>query len=39
VKNVHGLRFAAEETRFEATFNGLNEAMSERFKPVEKSAA
>jgi uncharacterized oxidoreductase len=31
VKNVHPLRFAAEEGRFDATFNGLNAAMSERF--------
>jgi uncharacterized oxidoreductase len=28
VKNVHPLRFAAEEGRFDATFNGLNEAMA-----------
>jgi len=31
VKNVHPLRFAAEEGRFDATFQGLNEAMSKRF--------
>jgi uncharacterized oxidoreductase len=31
VKNVHPLRFAEEEGRFDATFNGLNAAMSERF--------
>jgi len=30
VKNVHGLRFAAEEKRFDATFKGLNEAMAKR---------
>jgi uncharacterized oxidoreductase len=28
VKNVHPLRFAAEESRFDATFNGLNAAMA-----------
>ena len=28
VKNVHGLRFAAENGRFDATFKGLNDAMS-----------
>jgi uncharacterized oxidoreductase len=39
VKNVHGLRFAAEEGRFDPTFNGLNDAMADRFKPVAKSAA
>ena len=31
VKNVHPMRFAAEEGRFDATFQGLNEAMSKRF--------
>ena len=31
VKNVHALRFAAEEKRFESTFNGMNDAMTERF--------
>jgi uncharacterized oxidoreductase len=31
VQNVHGLRRAAEEGRHDATFNGLNNAMSERF--------
>ena len=31
VKNVHPLRFAAEEGRFDATFNGLNAAMAGRF--------
>lgn len=31
VKNVHGLRFAADEARYDATFNGLNTAMAERF--------
>lgn len=31
VKNVHPLRFASEEARFDATFNGLNAAMSNRF--------
>jgi uncharacterized oxidoreductase len=35
VKNVHPLRFAAEEQRFEATFNGLNEAMATRFPTAE----
>jgi len=34
VQNVHPLRFAAEEGRFDATFQGLNAAMSGRF--VEK---
>ena len=28
VKNVHGLRFAAESGQFDAVFNGLNEAMA-----------
>jgi uncharacterized oxidoreductase len=28
VKNVHGLRFAAENGKFDATFKGLNDAMS-----------
>jgi uncharacterized oxidoreductase len=28
VKNVHGLRFAAESGKFDAIFNGLNDAMS-----------
>ena len=28
VKNVHGLRFAAEGGKFDAVFNGLNDAMS-----------
>jgi uncharacterized oxidoreductase len=31
VKNVHGLRFAAEEARYDATFNGLNAAMAKSF--------
>lgn len=31
VKKVHPLRFAEKEGRFDATFNGLNEAMSGRF--------
>ena len=31
VKNVHPLRYAADEGRFDATFNGLNAAMSGRF--------
>jgi uncharacterized oxidoreductase len=35
VKNVHGLRFAAEEQRFDATFNGLNDAMAPRFSTAE----
>ena len=30
VQNVHPLRFATEEQRFDATFNGLNEAMAKR---------
>jgi uncharacterized oxidoreductase len=30
VKNVHGLRFAADEGRYDATFNGLNAAMTPR---------
>jgi hypothetical protein len=38
VKNVHGLRFAAEEGRFDATFNGLNEAMAAPAKAAAKSA-
>jgi uncharacterized oxidoreductase len=28
VKNVHPLRFAAESGKFDATFKGLNDAMS-----------
>ena len=28
VRNVHGLRFAAEDGTFDAVFNGLNDAMS-----------
>ena len=28
VRNVHGLRFAAEGGTFDAVFNGLNDAMS-----------
>ena len=31
VKNVYPLRFADREGRFDATFNGLNAAMAERF--------
>jgi len=31
VKNVYPLRFADREGRFDATFNGLNGAMAERF--------
>ena len=31
VKNVHPLRFAADEKRFDATFHGLNDAMAKRF--------
>lgn len=31
VKNVHGLRFAADEGRYDATFHGLNVAMGARF--------
>lgn len=31
VKNVYPLRYAEREGRFDATFNGLNEAMSNRF--------
>jgi uncharacterized oxidoreductase len=31
VKNVYPLRFADREGRFDATFNGLNEAMAGRF--------
>jgi uncharacterized oxidoreductase len=31
VKNVSNLRFAAEEGRYSATFNGLNAAMAGRF--------
>jgi uncharacterized oxidoreductase len=31
VKNVHPLRFAADEGRYDATFKGLNDAMSGRF--------
>jgi uncharacterized oxidoreductase len=38
VKNVHGLRFAAEEGRFDATFNGMNEAMAAPAKAAAKSA-
>jgi uncharacterized oxidoreductase len=30
VERVHPLRFAAEEGRFDATFQGMNEAMSGR---------
>ncbi len=32
VKNVHGLRFAAEEGRYDGTFQGLNGAMAGRFE-------
>ncbi len=32
VKNVHMLRFAADEARYDATFNGLNSAMAGRFE-------
>jgi uncharacterized oxidoreductase len=31
VENVNGLRLAERQNRFDATFNGLNEAMSGRF--------
>jgi uncharacterized oxidoreductase len=31
VQRVHPLRFAEREGRFDATFNGLNEAMATRF--------
>jgi uncharacterized oxidoreductase len=31
VKNVHPLRFAADEGRYDPTFKGLNDAMSGRF--------
>jgi uncharacterized oxidoreductase len=31
VQNVNGLRLAAEEVRYDGTFNGLNAAMAERF--------
>jgi len=31
VKNVNGLRLAAEQNRYAPTFNGLNDAMSARF--------
>jgi uncharacterized oxidoreductase len=30
VKNVHPLRFAEKEGRFDATFKGLNDAMAPR---------
>jgi uncharacterized oxidoreductase len=30
VKNVHHLRYAAEEGRFDATFTGFNDAMMNR---------
>jgi uncharacterized oxidoreductase len=32
VKNVHNLRFAAEEGRYDGTFQGLNNAMAGRFE-------
>jgi uncharacterized oxidoreductase len=32
VKNVHHLRFAADEGRYDGTFQGLNDAMAGRFK-------
>jgi uncharacterized oxidoreductase len=32
VKNVHPFRFAAEQGKFDATFNGLNDAMAAHFK-------
>jgi len=31
VENVKGLRLAERQNRFDATFNGLNDAMSSRF--------
>jgi uncharacterized oxidoreductase len=32
VQNVNGLRLAAEQGRFDSTFNGLNDAMAGRFQ-------
>jgi uncharacterized oxidoreductase len=32
VKNVYPLRYAEREGRFDATFDGLNEAMAARFE-------